>query len=207
MTIVATATVLLPVLARQDYRFVYALRVVMGLASVSICTFLVYSLGSTSTFKTSCGSTALDMPEWREMTQQIDWRAKQPSQVACFSEDLKFWAAWDTTCGNKAKDITPWITWRREAWKEEALDDLPWKDERGPSSPSDEHWNCFKGNVRETAERRGGAHMAFSESIYIYKYHHKLNWTELVGALSPANHMSIYEHRFSHDSGENRFRE
>ena len=63
MTIVATATVLLPVLARQDYRFVYALRVVMGLASVSICTFLVYSLGSTSTFKTSCGSTALDMPE------------------------------------------------------------------------------------------------------------------------------------------------
>ena len=36
MTIVATATVLLPVLARQDYRFVYALRVVMGLASVSI---------------------------------------------------------------------------------------------------------------------------------------------------------------------------
>ena len=36
MTIVAIATVLLPVLARQDYRFVYALRVIMGLASVSI---------------------------------------------------------------------------------------------------------------------------------------------------------------------------
>ena len=27
-------------------------------------------------------------------------------------------------------DITPSIAWRREAWKEEALDDLPSKDER-----------------------------------------------------------------------------
>ena len=36
--------------------------------------------------------------------------------------------------GNKAKDITLSIAWRREAWEEEALDDLPWRDERGPSS-------------------------------------------------------------------------
>ena len=40
----------------------------------------------------------------------------------------------ETTRGYKAKDITPSITWRREAWKEEALDDLPWKNKRGPSS-------------------------------------------------------------------------
>ena len=32
-------------------------------------------------------------PEWRETTEQTDWRAKQPSQVACFSEDLKCWGA------------------------------------------------------------------------------------------------------------------
>ena len=32
------------------------------------------------------------------------------------------------TCGHKAKDITPSIAWRRK----EALDDLPWKDKRGP---------------------------------------------------------------------------
>ena len=38
------------------------------------------------------------------------------------------------TCGHKAKDITPLTAWRREALKEEALDDLPWKDKRGPSS-------------------------------------------------------------------------
>ena len=28
-------------------------------------------------------------------------------------------------CRHKAKDIIPLIAWRREAWKEEALDDLP----------------------------------------------------------------------------------
>ena len=28
---------------------------------------------------------------------------------------------------------------------------------------SDEHWNRFKGNVGETSERRGGAHMGFSK--------------------------------------------
>ena len=39
-----------------------------------------------------------------------------------------------TTCGHKATGITPSIAWRREALKEEALDDLPSKDERGPSS-------------------------------------------------------------------------
>ena len=31
------------------------------------------------------------------------------------SEDLKCWGAWDTKCGNRVKDITPSITWRREA--------------------------------------------------------------------------------------------
>ena len=60
---------------------------------------------STSTFENSCGCTALDILEWREMTEQIDWWARQSSQVACFSKDLKWWGAWNTTCGHKAKDI------------------------------------------------------------------------------------------------------
>ena len=65
----------------------------------------------TSTFQNSCGCTVLDMADWRETTpRQTDWRAKQPSQAACFSEDLK---CWDTICGNKTKDITPSIAWRR----------------------------------------------------------------------------------------------
>ena len=30
---------------------------------------------------------------------------------------------------------------------------------------SEKHWNRFKDNVGETSERRGGAHMGFSERI------------------------------------------
>ena len=77
---------------------------------------------------------ALDMPEGREMTEQTDWGggggggAKQPSL-----EGRKWrWGTWDTTCWHKSKDSTPSIAWRRQAWKLEALDDLAWKDERGP---------------------------------------------------------------------------
>ena len=29
------------------------------------------------------------MPERREMTEQTRWQAKQPSQVTCFSKDLR----------------------------------------------------------------------------------------------------------------------
>ena len=119
---------------------------------------------------------ALDMPEWREMGEQIDWRAKQPSQVACFSENMKCWEAWDTTCRNKAKDITPLITWRRAVWKEEVLDDLPWKDERGPSSTrrilelfQRQRW----GNFWETKRSTYGLFQA-------HKYHLELNWTALL---------------------------
>ena len=62
------------------------------------------------------------------------YQRMQPSPVACFSEDLKCWEAWDITRGYKAKDITLSVAWRREALKEEALDDLHWTDERGSSS-------------------------------------------------------------------------
>ena len=84
-------------------------------AQIGTCQCLTYI------FKNSCGCTALDMPEWREMTEQIDWRAKQSSQVAYISEDLKCWWAWDTTCRHKANGNTPLITWRREGCKDEVL--------------------------------------------------------------------------------------
>ena len=113
------------------------------------------------------------MPESREMTEQIHWQAaKQPSHMACFSEDLKCWGGWDTTCRNKAKDITSSIAWRREAWKEEAVGDLPWKDERGPSS------------VRRTLEQfqpqRWGNAWDTGWSAYglfrAHRYHLELKW-------------------------------
>ena len=50
--------------------------------------------------KPTYGCTAMDMPEWKETTEQIDWwEKKQPSQMACVSEDLTCWGAWDITCG------------------------------------------------------------------------------------------------------------
>ena len=123
---------------------------------------------STSTFENSCGCTALDMPEWWEMADQIHWRTKQLSQVACFSENLKCWGAWDTTCGHCTKDISR----RREAWKEEALDDLPWKDERGPSS--------LRRTLEPFQRQRSGNFREAGWSAYgLFRAHKYHLWTEL----------------------------
>ena len=86
----------------------------------------------------SCSHQACSALGYKLTSSQLlqFWTFSANNCIFCmsFSEDLKCWEAWDTTCRYKAKDITPSIAWRREAWKEEALDDLPWKDERGPSS-------------------------------------------------------------------------
>ena len=44
---------------------------------------------STYTFENVCRCTALDMPEPRDMTEQMDWREKEPPQMACVSDDLE----------------------------------------------------------------------------------------------------------------------
>ena len=83
--------------------------------------------------------------------------------------------AWDTTCGHKAKGITPSIAWRREAWKEKMLNEyLPWKDERGPLPSQSDWWTLVPFQRQETSERRGGAFMGFFERIDTI-----FNWTEL----------------------------
>ena len=130
---------------------------------------------STLSFENSCVCTALDMLQWREMVEQTDWRVNQLSQATCVSEDLKCWGAWDIACGHKTKDITPTVAWMREARKEEALTIFLERTREGHRQ-SDEHWNCFKGNIGETSERWGGAHMGFSERIDIIS-----SWTELNG--------------------------
>ena len=62
---------------------------------------------------------------------------------------------------------------------------------------SDQHWNRFKGNVGETSEGRGGAHMGFSERINT-----TLNWTKctsLWGVFSSNMHpFIITECMFTH---------
>ena len=98
----------------------------------------------------------------------------------------------DTTWGNKAKDITPSIAWRREAWKEEALDDLPWKDERGPSS------------IRRTLEpfqrRRWGNFWETGWSAYglfrAHRHHTELNWTNCNQQRCLTHCCNTQSHRF-----------
>ena len=121
----------------------------------------------------------LDMLEWREMTEQIHWSTKQPSQVASFSKNLKWWGAWDTAWRQKAKDSTPSITWRKEAWKEEALDDLPWRDESGPLliGRTLELFQRWRGNFWETGCSAYGL-------SWTHRYHLEQNWTELTLAAS-----------------------
>ena len=76
-----------------------------------------------------CTSTALDMPEWRETTEQTDWRAKQPSQAAYVSEDMKCWGLETLPAGTK-----PGTSHHRSPGGERRGTRKryhPWKDERG----------------------------------------------------------------------------
>ena len=73
--------------------------------------------------------------------------------------------------GHKAKGIAPLVAWRREAWKEEALDDPPLKlkgRERALSiRPALELAASVKGgNVGDPSKGRGGVNnMSFSEGM------------------------------------------
>ena len=126
---------------------------------------------SASTFENSCGCTGLDMLEWTEVTEQIDWRAKQSSQVACFLEDLKCWGAWDTTCGHKTKDITPSIAWRRGLERGSARRSSL-KGQEGHCQPHKPQNRFKNSNNGETSERWGGVHNGFFKCIDTI-----LNWT------------------------------
>ena len=106
-----------------------------------------------------CGCTTLNMPKWMETTEQIDWWAKQPSQVACSGVVWKLWnvekfETWPV--GTKPRISHHWSP-GGEGLKKEALEIFPEKNEKGPLRQSDEHWNRFKGNagepVRDGVER------------------------------------------------------
>ena len=130
---------------------------------------------SVSTFRNCSGCAGLDIPAWREMTEQIDWQSKQPSQMVCILEDLKCWGAWDTTCGPKTNGIAWLISQRREAWTEEALKWSSLKEwDRAIVSQTDIEI-VIKGNIEKTPKRWGGTHnIGSSECINTI-----LNWPEL----------------------------
>ena len=103
-------------------------------------------------------------------------RVSQSTEVDCILEDLKCWGAWDTTCGRKAKEIKPSTAWRVEAWKEEALNNLPWKNEKGPLSirPTLE---LFQRQCRGNFWKIGLNFPGIFPSTWIQSST-KLNWTE-----------------------------
>ena len=87
--------------------------------------------------------------------------------------NVKCWGARDTTCWHDAKGTTPSITWRREEQKEKCSAIFLERTRKGQRQ-SDRHCHCFKGNIEEPSERRGGARISFPESVGT-----KMDWTEL----------------------------
>ena len=110
-------------------------------------------------------------------------RAKQPSQVACFLEDIKCWGAWNLQAQSSGHHTIDHLeergmergSARQSSLKgqERAIINQTIKSSMKPWN-HDKHWNHFKGNVGETSDRWGGAHVGFSKHIDTI-----LNWSEL----------------------------
>ena len=117
---------------------------------------------STSTFEDSpCECTVLvDMPESRDVTEQINWRGKkQPSQVACVSEDLK----WRSRTLRVRASTKPRTSHHRS----------PERTRKGHRR-SDEHWKCFRGIMAKLSLREGVERIwVFHERVDII-----VNWSE-----------------------------
>ena len=126
-----------------------------------------------STLKNSCGCTALDMPEWKEMTEHVccgqsnhwKWLASQKSEVfRSVKHYLQAQCQGHQTIGHpeercgKRKRSTIFLERTKKGYHE-----------------SDEHWNHCKGNVGEASERQGGTHVSFSKCIDTI-----LNWTDTI---------------------------
>ena len=95
-----------------------------------------------------------------EMTEQIDWQEKQPSQVACVSEtevlrSLRHYV-WAQSPGHHTK-----IAWRKEAWKKEALSD------RERAIVNQTNIGTVSRATQGKLLRRNGAHTGFGEHINI----------------------------------------
>ena len=98
--------------------------------------------------------TVLDMPESKEMTRaaRFDWWAKSNHHRRVASRKIGSVEELETLpAGHKAKDMTPWIAWRRERCVERGKRSSTIFLERTRKGhiamQSDQHWNCFKGNT------------------------------------------------------------
>ena len=98
---------------------------------------------------------------------------------------------------NCLEDISPAIVWRishqqlsgGEKHEKRKFLMIFLERTREGHQQSDEHWNHFKGNARETSERWGGAHMGFFECIDTI-----LNWTEVRVSFQLDNVLNVPLH-------------
>ena len=105
--------------------------------------------------KDSCESTVLDMLESRKMTEQTDWREKQPSQVACISEDLNDEELETLPAGTKRRTSHHWSPGGRRC-RERQRSTIFLEKTRDGHCQSDQQRNYLTGNSWKISERRGG---------------------------------------------------
>ena len=102
---------------------------------------------------------ALDMPEWRETTEQTGRNSRQPSQVVCISEDLNLSVEeLETLPAGTSQGHTIDRLEKRGTENSTTF----FERTREGDCQSGERWNYFKGNADVTSERkRSAAHMGF----------------------------------------------
>ena len=109
----------------------------------------------------SCGCTVLDMPESKEMTQQIDWQGIATITGGLRlgrSEVLRIWRHY-LLAQSQGHHTIDRLGVERGVEREEALNDLPCEDDEKRATVKNQTniGTVSKGNIWETPERRSGA--------------------------------------------------
>ena len=124
--------------------------------------------------------------KFKQIYQPARLAAQQPAQVASFSEDLsEVLRNLRHTCGHTAKDITPSIARRREAWKEEALDDLSLKGR--------ERAIVNQTNIGTVSRATLGKLLREVHKDFFRAHRTELNWTVTLGLVGIRNLCSMQD--------------
>ena len=122
---------------------------------------------STSTFENSFGELPCTChSEGKRLTEQIDWRAKQPSQVACFSEaevlrSLRHWLRAQSR-GHHTIDRLEERGVERESARRSSL-----KGRERAIVNQKKIGTVSKATLGKMSEGRDGAHKVFTERVNI----------------------------------------
>ena len=93
------------------------------------------------------------------MLSTVDFFKRWQSDHGRHNQEIEILSA-----GTKPGGITAAIAWRERPGKRKRSTVFFERTSEGHCQ-SDEHWNCSKGNLEDTSERRDEAHTGFSERI------------------------------------------